>query len=358
MTYILYTVPAGDLLKPIKAVTDSIVAKLNEREQKREFYNISTLGNFEELQRAASDTAALLTLYYKEQIERIKTSQKIEGSNVFNDKVHWIKEVLIDVRPESKEEKAIIIVAEYVTAWLIDALKTAKASGIVSDIPLSEQLWHYAAKHNPMEQGKIAALTDIIGAAAGRQLIPLRITNSKGRQYQVKLQHLIGYVCVISNEGIVYQYPVSSNDLQKDNYPDLTLFGYVYLTPFTADRKICESIIKGRQLISTHRKADGDILTKVEKIRHMIESSQGINNGVPSVKMSETAFQVAKVLREQNSFVDSSYVQAKLEKSRINIEYSIAILREEIQENATRYQTSMEVAHDLVKRESDQARIV
>ncbi|CAF4286255.1 unnamed protein product, partial [Adineta steineri] len=197
--------PAGSLLKPATYVTDQIVSKLNQKQQKKEFYNISVLGNFEELQCAASDTAALLTLYYKQQIESIDTQTRITGSNIFNDQVYWIKEVFLNVRPESDTEKAVVIVAEYITACLLDALKTGGHKDIISTVPLSEQLWLCAAKYNPKEQ----RIADTVGFTAGKLLIPITIATSKTRTYEVQLRHFIRYVSLITNEGAIYQYPVS-----------------------------------------------------------------------------------------------------------------------------------------------------
>ncbi|CAF4741467.1 unnamed protein product [Rotaria socialis] len=351
----LTAVPFGSILKPIKTFTNFFVGKLNEREQKREFYNISTLGNIEELQRVASDTAALLTLYYKQQIESIDALTKIKSSNFLTQKVHALKENFLDFHPEKKDEKAVIIVALYVINWLIETLKTAKGREIVSNIPLSEQLWYYVAKNDPFVTKTIEYLTDIAGYSDGRQLIPLQKKDPNGRKYQVKLQHLIGYPSVVSKDGLIYQYPVSPQDFQKDNYPDLTIFGYVYLEPFTTDREICRSIIKERHLISAQRSVSADTRTKIAEIERMSMGIKGENSGIRPAVMSDTAFEVAKVLREQKSFADSSYVHKEIKKSGINIECRIENLQNSLQENDMRYQTSMEAAHDFVKLESDRA---
>lgn len=66
----------------IKAVLNPILSKLDGHKQKKEWHNISTLGNIDELGRIASDTAGLLTLYYREQIQLIDPMQKIEGNCV------------------------------------------------------------------------------------------------------------------------------------------------------------------------------------------------------------------------------------------------------------------------------------
>lgn len=105
-----------------KGILSPILSKLDEKQQKREWYNISTLGNIEELRRVASKTAGLVTLYYNEQIQSIDGSQKIKGSNIFNDQVHWLKQIY-NVLPENAERMIVVMVAEYVTAWIVDSLK-------------------------------------------------------------------------------------------------------------------------------------------------------------------------------------------------------------------------------------------
>jgi hypothetical protein len=129
----------GGVLGKLTKGVSTVLSKLDERQQKKEYYNISTFGNIEELGRIASDTASLLTLYYKEQIEFIDTSRKISGSNIFNEKCHWIKDGFIDFRPEEKEEMAVVLVAEYITAWIIGALKGGEKFFILTD-PLPQQL--------------------------------------------------------------------------------------------------------------------------------------------------------------------------------------------------------------------------
>ncbi|CAF1086509.1 unnamed protein product [Adineta steineri] len=323
---------------------------LNQKKQKKEFYNISVLGNFEELQCAASDTAALLTLYYKQQIESIDTQTRITGSNIFNDQVYWIKEVFLNVRPESDTEKAVVIVAEYITACLLDALKTGGHKDIISTVPLSEQLWLCAAKYNPKEQ----RIADTVGFTAGKLLIPITIAASKTRTYEVQLRHFIRYVSLITNEGAIYQYPVSPKDLQDNKYPDLNIFGYVYLAPFTPDKKVADIIIEERHLVPAKHNARGDILTKFKDIIDLKNVIQVENIGTKSAAKSQTAFEVAQMLRDQKTFVHSDHLHAELEKSRIEIENEIAILKADITENIKIYQTSIDADNERIRLELSQ----
>jgi phage-related protein len=338
----------------IKTVLDPVLSKLNRKEQKKEWHNISTLGNIEELRRIASDTAGLVTLYYREQIQCIDSSQKIKGSNVVNDTINSLKHVY-DIHPESAEEMAVVMVAEYITAWIIDELKLGKAK-IDPTEPLPQQLWLCVARKNPIDQGKMAKLTDSVGLSTGQQKIPLKTKNVLGKEdiVPVQLCYLIGCVSVVGNDGSIYQYSVpqnfSDNDLQ-----DLNIFGYVYVTPFSSDEKALQSIVEGRKLNLAKRDQDGNILTRFEDI---IEHAQtyAIHNGQhvsKSLITRETANQVAKVLREQKIFADLNDINEELRKAREIIELSVDVLREEIQDKTKFYQTSIDAAHEQIKRESE-----
>ncbi|CAF4690695.1 unnamed protein product, partial [Rotaria socialis] len=210
--HISVIVSADVIVGAVKWTFSSVLSKLDEKAQKKEWHNISTLGNIEELGRIASDTAGLLTLYYKEQIQSIDVKGKIKGSNVFNDKIKWIKDVFYDVRPEGSEEMAVVIVAEYVTAWLLDALKSGKQV-INPTEPLPQQLWLYVAKTDPIDQGRVTKVTNVLVVSSGQQKIPLRIKNDPDKEIivQVQLRYLIGCVTVVGADGIIYQYPISKD---------------------------------------------------------------------------------------------------------------------------------------------------
>jgi hypothetical protein len=340
---IFIRVLVGPILEGVKSTIGVVLSKLDEKQQKKEYYNISTLGNIEELGRIASDTASLLTLYYKEQIQSIDTSSKIIGSNIFNDKVSWIKNVLIDVRPEGKEEMSVVIVAEYVTAWVMETLKGSTKNLVLTE-PLPQQLWLSVAKENCVEQGKLTAATDILGATAGRQKIPLKIHMDNGEEVvkHVQLRYLIGCVSVVTNDGQIYQYQ-ASKETSKEDLDDLTVFGYVYVTPFLNNDQSFQSIIDGRKLVLALRDKNNNILTKLKEIEQYVQPFQ--NRGDrdrESAITTETARQVAQVLLEQKSFLDRKGVETILDESREKIENTVDILRQDIQEKTDFYQTTID----------------
>lgn len=338
----------------IKAVLDPVLSKLNEKEQKKEWHNISILGNIEELRRIASDTAGLVTLYYREQIQFIDPLQKIKGSNVFNDKIHPLKQAY-DVRPESSEEMAVVMVAEYIITWIIDELKLGKDKIVPTD-PLPQQLWLCVAQKDPLDHRKMTKLADSVGASIGQQKIPLKIRNIFGEEIieQVQIRYLIGCVSVLGNDGNIYQYLVPKNVLENE-LKNLEQFGYVYVKPFTSDENKLQSIVEGRKLQIAKRGVHGDILTRFEDIiehaeTYAIASDQHLSK---SLITRETANQVARVLREQKIFVDSNDVKEELREAQEIIQSNVDILREEIQDKATLYQISIDAAHEQIKQESE-----
>ncbi|CAF4694850.1 unnamed protein product, partial [Rotaria magnacalcarata] len=60
---------------------------------------------------------------------------------------------------------AVTMVAEYVTAWIIDALKAGKQE-IDTFESLPQQLWLHVAKKNTADQEATAKATDVVEHSA------------------------------------------------------------------------------------------------------------------------------------------------------------------------------------------------
>ncbi|CAF1347149.1 unnamed protein product [Adineta ricciae] len=343
------------LLTNVKSTLNPILSKLNEKVQRQEWHAISTLGNIEELKRIASDTAGIITLYYKEQIQLIDPFRKIKGTNMFNTRIKWIKNVFYDARPEGSEEMAITMFAEYVTAWIIDALKASKTELIATE-SLPAQLWLFVAKKNPMDQGTTVQVTDAVGVSAGQQRIPLKIRNSFGKdeEKQAQLRHLIGCVSVLGSNGHIYQYskPTNSSDHEL---VDLEIFGYVYVKPFSSDKRVLDAIVDGRKLVLAKRDTHGDILTKFEEIAlHAQTYADQIEQftGESSVN-KEITKQVAETLQHQHIFASLNHVDEELKKLQETVELDIDVLREDIERKVRFYQVSIDAAHEQIKIEAE-----
>ena len=334
----------------VKSTVSAVVSKLNDREQKKEYSNISTLGNIEELGRLATDTASLLTLYYREPIESIDASGKIKGSNIFNEKIRWLKEQLIDVGPE--EKLPIVIVAEYITAWVMEALKKGKEP-LDHCEPIAQQLWFHVAKTNCVEGNNMTKLTDFLGSTAGQQKIPKR--SDDGNIVHVQLRYLIGCVSVVTGEGQIHQYQ-GTKDSSKIDLSNLELFGYVYVDPFLNSTQSWDAITKGRNLIAAPRRVDETILNKLKEIEEYVQNFQdhGAQKRQSLIK-EETARQVAEVLREQKVFVDPKDVKQILNQSRQEIGIDVDKLRETIQEKILYYQTSLDATSEKLQQQVAQA---
>jgi hypothetical protein len=338
----------------INAVLAPALSKINEKEQKKEWHNISTLGNVEELTRIASDTAGMITLYYREQIQLIDPWTKIKGSNAFADKIYSLKQ-LYDVRPEASDQIAIVMVAEYITTWIIDSLKLTKDdNNTMESIP--QKLWLDVAKKDPFEHGNI---TDSIGIPIGQLKIPLKTFTGSTKveiKQHVQLRYLIGCPSVLANDGNIYQYKVSKNT-QDNELHDLELFGYVYITPFTSDKNLFQSIVKGRNLRLANRDEHGNILTRFDDIIDLAQTYAAKNDQHHKLSIiMQTANQVAQLLKEQHIFTDSNDLKQQLKEAQHHFELNVNVLREDIQKTTSFYKTSIEAAHEQIILESEKNR--
>ncbi len=295
----------------------------------------------------------MLTLYYSQQIQIIDTDVQIKSTNIFNDNIHWLKQIY-NVRPEDPREMPVIMVAEYVTAWIIDGLKANSNINVTEPIP--PQLWLHVAKKDPTDLRKINKLTDIMGLSAGQQKIPVKINkNEDGTsiQLQLQLRYLIGCVSVIGNDGYLYQYSNSNNNSDSD-LKNLNYFGYTYVTPFSSDPKILQAIIEGRKLqLHNCDSLDNIIDTFQDVAQHtqaFVEQTEQAH--IKSIITQETAQQIAEVLRQEKTFLDPYQLAEVKEK----MELDIKTLEERIEQQANEYQNSINAAHEQIIRESEQNR--
>lgn len=316
------------------------------------------MGNIEELDRLASETAGLLTLYYRQQIEMIDVSGRLTQSHIFNDTEEWMRE-LYTVRPEHKHELAVVIVAEYITAWVIDALKIGKDINPIEPIP--QQLWLQVAKIDPTGLKKTSATNNLVNSSAGKKMIPLNYINSLGAQVteMVQLRYLIGCVSVITNDGTIYQYEISSKQSSKE-LRDLEIFGYVFIKPFTLNDKISQAVIDGRNLYPARKDKNGNVLTKFDDIEAYAKTyTQGISSEMDQnfTLNVDAAGKIAKLMQEKKMFVSPSTLEQAIRQSKDELELSISVLRESGEERAKFYQTSIDAAHEQIKVEAQNNRV-
>ena len=249
---------------------------------------------------------------------------------------------------------AVIIVAEYIIAWMVDSLKLGEKD-IDRNEPLSQQLWLCVAKENPIDQGKMTKSTDAIGISVGQQKIPLKIINAlgEGTIEEIQLRYLIGCVSVLSDDGVIYQYQVPA-DSTENELKNLELFGYVYTKPFASNEQALLSIVEGRKLQPAKRDQDGNILTRFQDIvEHAKAYADQNHEHHKSVITTETAHQVAQILCAQKFFVNANDVKEQFKKAQETIELSVDVLREDIQEKTKFYQLSIDAAHEQIKKESE-----
>jgi hypothetical protein len=261
-------------------------------------------------------------------------------------------------RPEEIREMPIVIVAEYITALVLETLKGGKSKGLQATEPLPQQLWLSVAKENYVEHEKVKIVTDTYGSTIGQQKIPLAIYKDSGEKnlVYVQLRYLIGCVSVVTDDGKIYQYDVSKSSSKKD-FTDLELFGYVYISPFLDTEEAVRSILDGRKLIEAKRDDNNDILTKLKDIEQYVQTYQNQGNEDRQMAVTlETARQVAQILREQKSFVNPRDVQNLLVESQDVIEIKIKGYQEEIEKKATYYQTSIDSTKEQLQNDLAEAK--
>ncbi|CAF1406975.1 unnamed protein product, partial [Didymodactylos carnosus] len=356
----------GPILDAIKFPVRKGLEKLDEKRQKKEWYNISTLGSIEELQRTASNTAGLLTLYYQHQIELIDTSGKIKGSNFFGTFMKETKEKVINVRPEEVHEMAVSLVAEHILEWIIESLKSGKDENnhkFIRSKPLAQQLWLIVAKRNPIQQSNLKIMSDTMGVSTGKLKIPLIRTDEYGQKHKlsVQIRYLFGCVSLMDRYGEVYQYQ-KPREYTDPELVDLDIFGYVYIAPFPADDYTVNIIKSSRNLKEARidERGRSQILSTFENIVNVVGAFRDDDDDDTDFDDSrvtkETAQQIAKVLREQKIFVDPSDLRDILKKSHDQIEVDINILRDDIREKQQRYETTTKASFEEIKLQLEQAK--
>ena len=188
----------------------------------------------------------------------------------------------------------------------------------------------------------------------------ITIKNMFGKQTstKVQMQYLIGCVSVIGKDDSVYQYPVPNNPSDSELL-NLDIFGYVYIAPFSSDEEALRKIVEGRKLQFAKRDKHSNILTRFEDIIQHAQTIIGVNDHQPAGKSlvtRDTANEVAKILREQNTFVDSKAVKRLLHEAEEKIELDVEVLRQELKEKTGYYQLSIDAAHEQLKQESEENR--
>ena len=318
------------------------------------YYNISLLGNIEELDRIASDVASLLTLYYKEQIQSIDTdiSKKIKANNIFDNAVRLLQDVVYS-RPEEKQEIPVIIVADYITGWIIETLVKSRKELKLTE-PFPQQLWLSVASRdcvNPKEEVKNKSLIK-----CGELKIPIKIKKDDGEESSenIQLRYLIGCVSVVTKIDIFqYQVPKESRDKELK---DLEWFGYVYTTPFLDDEMSINTIIKGRKLERACRDDANNIVTKLKDIEEYVKTLRPQDNETRQlIVREETARQIAQALREQKTFVDENSVQKSLKDSQTQNQIHIDGLIKDINEKKTKFDASIDATRDKLKEDFEGA---
>lgn len=359
----------GSFMGPIKSATQSLVETVDKRRQKAEWYNISVLGNIEELQKAASTTAGLLTLYYNQQIQLIDTaSSKIRGSNMLSTAVSTVS-TLIEGSPEPEDQRTIVLIAEFIAEFIIDILKEKKdrkekcvkdrnSNPILPDKPLAEQMWLFVAKENFLKLKKSDSFAATTGFGLTKRVIRIR-KRRDGAHIEVQVRQLLGYVSLITDEGKIYRVKTDTGKKdEKAEFDDTEdIFGYALIDPFISDdQTIIGKICAGRELeeLTTANKdmaaliADDKIKEGVHTLRE-VSTASGSNEGITK----RMALSVGRVLQNEKVFLTKNEVDTRLNKHEVGIKYNVDSLREEMKDSTRRFQTSIDAAYEKIGKDFD-----
>ena len=359
---------AGAIMSPIKNATKWLVETLDKRHQKAEWYNISVLGNIQELQKAASTTAGFLTVYYNEQIQLIDTtSSKVQGSNIFSTAVSTIN-TFIEGTPEPENERTIVLVAEFLAELIIDILKLQDRkeknkkkeydNQILPDKPLAEQLWLFIAQANLLKLSKLNSLLGTTGFGLAKRMILIH-KRIDGKALHVQVRQLFGYVSLITGHGHVYRIENDADEQVK--FDDIEgIFGYVYLDPFIADdTTIIDKICEKRNLTKLiNNNVDKAISLANEKMIEGVRTLKEvpIESGNSEGITKRMAFSVGKVLQDEKVFLTKDEVDNKLNQHQVSISYDVNSLREETKDSIRTFQTSIDAAYEKIGKDFDDCR--
>ncbi|CAF1045796.1 unnamed protein product [Didymodactylos carnosus] len=352
-------------LGPIKFVTGKLIEGIDKKQQRKELYNISALGNIGELQKTATVTAGLLTLYYSHQIESVDTKKPlVKGSNSLITTTAKIKNSW-DSGPEPADEQVIVLLAQYIVDFLVKILKSPSGNDkIVKYEPLAEQLWLYVAKQDMFKQEKTTRAKDTLGLSTGKRLIPVRKSDD-GTTVEVQVRQLFGCVSIITGEGTIYRFSptkTSDSDLKLFDIRQMeVIFGYVYLDPFLADdNTVIDTIISNRKLdkLSTQHpdkveKIDANITDGVLTLRNV--SGEKLSSSDGGAISRQMALSIAKVITQEKLFVSKDEVSGIIDKHREDIKFDTNSLRQETKDSNFKFQTSINAAYEKIGRDFTQS---
>ncbi|CAF3161141.1 unnamed protein product [Rotaria sp. Silwood2] len=348
---------------PIKYAVTRIVEAVGKKRQRSQWYNISILGNIEELQKAATTTAGLLTLYYNQQIQAIDTqSTAVKGSNAVSTVVAKAKKI-VEGSPEPENERTIVMVAQFIVEFLVSILtlqnrqdgSEKKTNQIVKDKPLAEQLWLFVAKENLFDSSKWESLQAKTGLSLAKRMLVLR-KRKDGTPVNVQVRELLGYVSLITGDGTVYRpiFKAESNKKESKFVDVEGVFGYVYLDPFQSDDEtIIKKIIADRKLEKSGSQPE-EANALGEKINDSVGTLLGstsfssttdtYTNGVTK----RMALSIAETLKEQKIILTKDEVNDMVHKYQESVTINVNSLREEMKGSTQRFQASIDAAYQKI----------
>lgn len=348
------------LSKVISVGVGTLVTHLDKARQQQEIANICTLGNIEELEKAASNAAALTTFYYSAQINAVMSTG------------------------EKKAEDFVPALGEYLVCMMI---KSLQRGDVVPGMDLATQMWFSVVSQDPL---KPQSLVDRLLGTPGDVQVKLKADGQK-----VTLRALIGSVGVIdgSNELLVPQQKLL-NEVAKVKPGFTPYYSVAYLSAFTTVSQ-AQLIVERRGLVKASEseaklflgasvrlnaeesktlaasvalfKEDGSELDTTGAVVPVSPSTMAEGQSHSSSQqgqlggdVSRVSLQVHDVLSTKGLVVSRAEVSEMLQQQSaeagVAIEADVDSLREDLNAKHALYQASIDAATETLTTESEKLR--
>jgi len=350
------------LSKVISVGVGGLVTHLDKQRQQQEISNITTLGNVEELNKAASNAAALTTFYYSAQINAVASTNTPENK---------------------KAEEAVPALGEFLVCCMI---KSLQKGDIVAGMDLGVQMWFAAASQDPL---KPQSLLDRLLGTPGDVKVTLKADNQK-----VTLRALIGSVGVIDgNNNLLVPQSKALAEVVKTKAGFQPYYSVAYLSAFTSEQQV-RVLVTRRGLVAADAQTSKTYLSAaaimspeakamlVSSVAAFKEDNEEVDLGGAVVPVSagkqaeaegsaegsapmpgdinRVSLQVHDRLSAKGLVVSRAQVgeilQEHLAEKGAALETEVEALREEVNAKHNLYQSSIDAATETLQTEQEKLR--
>ena len=342
-------VVGATLSKVVSVGVGGLVTHMDRSRQQQEISNIVTLGNIEELEKAASNAAALITFYYSAQINSVGPSSA------------------------KKPQEGLENLSEYFLLFMIKALQGGQ---VVPGMDLGMQLFYSVVGADLLAP---QSLTDRLLGTPGDLSVVMKNTGHK-----ITLRALIGSVGIMDAANKLYiPQPKLLKEVQQMKKDFTPFYSVSYLSAFTTTQQVAY-IIQRRGLIPAEGQDASLFLTSSANLSSddvkalalsvsafQDDSGEGesgavvplgspTSTGSAPVVAESSALQIHSQLASKGMVVSRAEVQELVQQMQtekeVEIETTIDTLREDLNTKHAHYQTSIEAATETLTTESEKMR--